>query len=532
VRNLSVFMAIPILLLAVSGAQGQTPAKPAVTAPAKKELPSFDLVEHAAFPLDHHLESKDLAAGMMKVQNIYEDGAKLFHTPYNGLDGVGVRRLPNGTPALRFSPVPIGGGMLTSPSSQACGSCHAFPYAASAGLAHTDLAFDPGADGLPPFNIRSTTSLFGDGLLQLLAQEITEQLQAQRDRATEAAAKSPGKAVRQELRANNVRYGVLVATADETGKISLDLSGLEGVDPDLVVRPFGWKGNITSLRSNTIGPANFVMGMQPEEFVWKAPDGGANADPDGDGVTRELSVGDITAMVVYTASQETPQPVSRLVELGMIAAPDAATMAKVEKGRALFQKAGCTSCHLPEMHLANTVFEEPTTRGNGNYYDHMLAAKDKDYDPTRPVRFDLLGDSQPPHAARLSDGGAQVLLYGDLKRHHMGRQLADPGGPAPPIISDFAPLQMDGKVVLIPATDFLTAELWGVGNTGPYLHDARAGTLEEAVLLHGEDKPTAAGDPGRSEAQEARDAFAALSKDDRAALVTFLRSLLTFSPQD
>lgn len=343
---------------------------------------------------------------------------------------------------------------------------------------------------------------------------------------------SPGRAVRVELRAKGVQYGALRATADQTGEVSFDLSELEGVDPDLVVRPFGWKGNVTSLRSNVVGPSVFVMGMQPEEFVWKGPDGGADADPDGDGVERELSVGDITAMVVYNASQETPQPASRLVDLGMIAPLEATTMAEVEKGRALFHKAGCTGCHIPEMRLKNTVFEEPTSRGNGNYYDHVLAAKDANYDPSRPVRFDLLGDAQPPHAVRVSDGGARVMLYGDLKRHHMGRQLADPGGPQPPITSDFAPLSIDGQVVLIQPTEFLTAELWGVGNTGPYLHDARAGTLEEAVRLHGEDQPPEIGEPGRSEAQKARDAFVAMSNADRAAVVTFLRSLLTFSPEE
>jgi len=84
--------------------------------------------------------------------------------------------------------------------------------------------------------------------------------------------------------------------------------------------------------------------------------------------------------------------------------------------------------------------------------------------------------------------------------------------------------------MLIAPTAFLTPELWGVGNTGPWLHDGRAGTLEEAVLLHGEDQPPAAGDPGRSEAQEARDAFKALPAQERQALLTFLRSLQTFSP--
>jgi CxxC motif-containing protein (DUF1111 family) len=86
--------------------------------------------------------------------------------------------------------------------------------------------------------------------------------------------------------------------------------------------------------------------------------------------------------------------------------------------------------------------------------------------------------------------------------------------------------------VLIAPTVFLTPELWGVGNTGPWLHDGRAGTLEEAILLHGENDPPAVGDPLRSEAQDSRDAFAALPAAERKALVTFLHSLLTFSPED
>jgi CxxC motif-containing protein (DUF1111 family) len=112
----------------------------------------------------------------------------------------------------------------------------------------------------------------------------------------------------------------------------------------------------------------------------------------------------------------------------------------------------------------------------------------------------------------------------------MGRQLADPVGPQPSLTPELAPLQIDGKMPLIGADEWLTAELWGVGNTGPYLHDGRAGSLAEAIALHGEDSPPAAGDAARSEAQEARDAYLALSPEDRAAVVTFLKSLVNFSP--
>jgi CxxC motif-containing protein (DUF1111 family) len=98
--------------------------------------------------------------------------------------------------------------------------------------------------------------------------------------------------------------------------------------------------------------------------------------------------------------------------------------------------------------------------------------------------------------------------------------------------ANFEPLEVDGEGVMIAATVFLTPELWGVGNTGPWLHDGRAGTLEEAILLHGEDDPPGVGDSGRSEAQDSRDTFAALPAEERKALVTFLHSLRTFSPED
>jgi CxxC motif-containing protein (DUF1111 family) len=215
----------------------------------------------------------------------------------------------------------------------------------------------------------------------------------------------------------------------------------------------------------------------------------------------------------------------------MVERPDAETLATIERGRAVFTSVGCETCHVPELHLQNTVFEEPTARGNGHYYSPRLAERDPAYDPDRPVRFDLLVDAQEPRLEPHPDGGAVVELYGDLKRHHMGRQLADT--PARQTVASAAggPLVIDGDTALIASDEFLTPELWGVGSTGPWLHDARAGTLAEAILLHGEDDPPTVGDPGRSEAQESRDAFAVLPEGDREALVTFLRSLRTFAPR-
>lgn len=481
-------------------------------------LPIISLVEEPAFPLEAHLESADITSGRYDFEALFEAGSELFHTPYNGLDGVGFAKRPNGNVVRRFSTPGPGG-----PGSQTCGECHSFPFPSAAGLAHSNIAQDPDNDGLPPFNVRQTPSVLGNGLLQLLAQEITEDLQAVRDQAEVEAIRSPGETIQSTLTSKGVNYGTLTTRADDAGEVVTDTSDVIGVDADLVVKPLAWKGDVVTVRNITAGPAFGGLGMQPEELVWRNDDGSGDDDPDGDGVVRELSVGDITAMTVYTAGQEVPQDVVRLAELGYVTMPSTADRELITSGSAAFEAIGCASCHRSSLHLENTIFEEPTLRGNGHYYSEKLVERDPDYDPNRPFSFDFLTDTQAPRVEAHPEGGAIVRLYGDLKRHRMGHTLADP---APETASD------DDELLPIPVDTFLTAELWGVGNTGPWLHDGRAGTLDEAIRLHGEDTPPERLEDGRSEAQEARDAFIALSQAEQRAIIAFLRNLVLFSPNE
>ena len=98
--------------------------------------------------------------------------------------------------------------------------------------------------------------------------------------------------------------------------------------------------------------------------------------------------------------------------------------------------------------------------------------------------------------------GVEVMAYTDLLLHDMGDELAD-GRP------DF----------LATGREWRTPPLWGLGLVeaihGEYalLHDGRAQSIEEAILWHG------------GEAAVARDAFKALAKADREALIVFLKSL-------
>src|SRR5262249_21162179 len=88
-------------------------------------------------------------------------------------------------------------------------------------------------------------------------------------------------------------------------------------------------------------------------------------------------------------------------------------------------------------------------------------------------------------------GALYLPFFSDLKTHNMVKFLAD-------IVAQGA----DVAGVCIPEPIFLTRPLWGVADTGPWLHDGRATSLLQAIMLHGD---TASG--SGSEAAPIIDAF-------------------------
>src|SRR5437762_6556146 len=122
----------------------------------------------------------------------------------------------------------IGAGL-----SDSCASCHGRPRG-SAG-AGGDVATRPDS--------RDAPHLFGLGLREMLADEITSDLRARRDSAI-AQARAAGASVTAPLSSKGIQYGSITAKADGT----LDLSKVEGVDRDLRVRPFFAQGSTISMR--------------------------------------------------------------------------------------------------------------------------------------------------------------------------------------------------------------------------------------------------------------------------------------------
>jgi hypothetical protein len=390
----------------------------------------------------------------------------------------------------------------TGPNAEACTICHIAPFEDGAGAAGLNVVRDPLHLADPgQFIQRNPPHLFGAGALQRLAEQATKELQEIVRQARSDSCDQGGN-IPVLLQTRNVSFGT--ASIDCFGND--DLSGIEGIDDDLIVKPFQWKGNFKTIRDFNRDAAHNELGMQAVEIV------GYFMDGDGDLVTDELTVGDITAMSVYVAAQ--PRPSSKL-ELNRLRLLDLSweEIHSIRRGEEVFDETGCADCHLPKMVIRNPVFSEPSQ--TPEYMELLFPAGqvpvDEGVDPGNPIRFDLTAD-QPDNVLEVrgrtirfgafektAQGGAIVRLYGDLKRHEMGPELAeniDEAGSGP--------------------STWMTKELWGVGSTAPYLHDGRATTLTEAILDHG------------GEAQASRDEAAGLSEADFAAMIAFLDNLILF----
>jgi CxxC motif-containing protein (DUF1111 family) len=188
---------------------------------------------------------------------------------------------------------------------------------------------------------------------------------------------------------------------------------------------------------------------------------------------------DIGITSEFLPVENTNPQVSRAVEADRVPDPelDAATIRSVlaylrtlappapgadtperQRGGVVFDSIGCAKCHVPVL---------------------MTGASSIAALAHRPVR-----------------------LYSDLLLHDMGPGLAD--------------YRPDGSA---SGSEWRTAPLWGLrlmrrflNGDAFLLHDGRARSVEEAILLHG------------GEAQGARDRFAALVPPDRAALLDFVES--------
>lgn len=460
----------------------------------------------------------------IKLKDLLEHGELLFSAPWTLQEGGG-RPLTKGTGAPLADPseplvFPRAFNRISAMDANSCAGCHNAPFGVPGGggdyttgvfvlgqrfdfatFDHSDPVRTKGAlqeDGQPVkmhsiANFRATLGMFGSGYIELLAREMTADLQATRD-STQPGETKP-------LITKGVSFGQIARAADG----SWDVSGVEGLPapslatsgpanpPNLIIRPFHQAGAVVSVRQFTNNAFNHHHGIQPTERF------GVGTDPDGDGFTDEMTRADVTAVSVFQAVMAVP---------GRVIPNDREVERAIAKGETIFTQIGCAECHRPALPLNSTVYTEPNPYnppGNLRPGDAPVYAVDLNSDKLPQPRLETTGHG---HLRR-----TWVPAFTDLKLHN----ICD--GPNDPNTEPLDMQEAAGSTGFFAGNQkFLTRKLWGAANEPPYFHHGQFTTLRQAVLAH------------FGEAQTSRLAFQALSPHDRDCVIEFLKSLQVLRP--
>jgi hypothetical protein len=437
-------------------------------------------------------------------------GRQLFQRKWSGFEGLGPRVNANASGDIT-EVRRLGAGL-----SDSCAACHGRPRG-SAGVGG-DVATFPDS--------RDAPHLFGLGLIEMLADEMTADLRAIRTQAlneaktgtvagtTATAARPPRPApVTRPLTTKGVSFGRITAHPD--GRV--DTSAVRGVDANLRVKPFLHQGVTASIREFLVGAFHAEMGLQAadpvlcaatkaegssvaakpaesiagfkydpalDEFERPPACGEEGPDPDQDGKTNEIDPALVDYVEFYLLNYFKPGQYR--------VTPRAAA------GLTSMQRIGCTSCHVQNLTVRN---------------DRRIADVETKYDAERGIFNDLFATATPLYKTvadsaafpQLQPIGGQFVVrnvFTDLKRHDLGAQFHE---------RDF-----DGTKI----TMHVTEPLWGVGTTAPYGHDGRSVTLDAVIRRHG------------GEAAPVTRAYTALSPDQQENIVLFLQTLVLFPPDD
>lgn len=456
----------------------------------------------------------------LSLAALVEHGRKLFDANWTDQEGGG-RPISKGTGRPLTDPTQRLEGerafnRISAPDANSCAGCHNAPFRVSGGggdfvtnvfvLAQRfDAVTFDASDQLPTRgaldesgkpallqtagNFRSTTGMFGAGYLEMLARQMTAELQKIRDTIRIGETK--------ELVAKGVKFGSLTM-----GKNGLwDTSKVEGLGrlsliatdshnpPTLVIRPWHQVGNVVSIREFSNTAFNHHHGIQTTERF------GRDTDIDDDGFANEMTRADVTAVSVFQATLQVP---------GRVIPRDPEIEKAVLGGEKNFERIGCASCHVPRLALDNKgwMYAEPSPF---NVAGNLRSGE------TKPVIVDLSSELLPgPRLRPNASGVVWVEAYTDFKLH----DICEPGEGEPIDMnqSQWSPRFKQGNC------RFLTKRLWGAANEPPFFHHGLFTTLRRSVLAHS------------GEAKESRLAFERLTEYERDSVIEFLKSLQVLPP--
>jgi len=458
----------------------------------------------------------------MSLSDLVAFGGKLFNANWTEQEGGG-RPLTKGTGRpLSDLTSPLVGlrafNRLSGPDANSCAGCHNQPYGISGGggdfvtnvfvlgQRFDFVTFDPKDkvrtkgfldEQMQPVtmqnaaNMRATTGMFGAGYLEMLARQITHDLQVIRDSLKVGESKplvSKGISFGRIARGSN---GLWDASQVEGLPRASVISNGAHDPPSLVVRPWHQSGNVVSLREFSNTAFNQHHGIQSTERF------GVDTDTDGDGIVNEMTRADVTAVSVYQAALQVP---------GRVIPNDPEVEGAVLLGEKVFVRIGCARCHIQSLPLDQQgwIFTEP------NPYNPPGNLRTGE---AQTLRVDLTSDVLPqPRLKPDSRGIVQVPAFTDFKLHDIC-EPDDPGAePLDQNETTWSAKFREGN------RRFLTKRLWGAANEPPFFHHGLFTTMRQSVLAHA------------GEAASSRQAFQEASEDEQNGLIEFLKTLQVLPP--
>jgi hypothetical protein len=489
----------PVLLLIFSSASAQI----------GEEVSSYQRLEDGQ---EHTVSQRELL----------RRGEAAFSAQWTSQEGGG-RPLTKGTGGTLSDPsdpliFPRDFNRISARDSNGCAGCHNAPFGLVGGggdfvtgvfvaaqrfdfatFAHDDFTTTKGAmDESGKFadlqnmgNYRATLGMFGSGFIEMLARQMTAEMQAIRDTTPPDATNS--------LFTKGVSFGLI--SRDSSG--NWDVSQIEGLPaqslttsgpgnpPSLVIHPFHQSGSVVSLRQFTNNAFNHHHGIQSAERF------GAGVDADGDGFVDELTRADITAVSVFQATLPVPE---------QVIPHDRDVRKAIKEGEKLFENIGCADCHVPALPLTDHgwIYTEPNPYNPAGNLQVGEAAT---------FAIDLTDQSLPGKRPKPKKGTVWVRAFTDMKIHDISSGPGDPGEEAIDIN------QPGGSPGFFAGNrSFMTKKLWGAANERPYFHHGKFTTLRQATIAHD------------GEARDSRMAFEALTGVERDQIVEFLKSLQVVAP--
>jgi CxxC motif-containing protein (DUF1111 family) len=252
-----------------------------------------------------------------------------------------------------------------------------------------------------------------------------------------------------------------------------EVAGRPSKQKDGRIGRFGWKAQKPTLDDFALTACAVELGLE----VPGHEQAGLAMKPDYKAPGLDMDKAECDALVRFLS--DLPAPVQR----------NAATKqeaASITSGHKQFVAVGCANCHVQKVGPADGIYSDL-----------------------------LLHDMGPD----LGDTGNYGIFIHDMPEEEQKDPRFIESDPNSPLQPSKPTAEQLAKLTGALRQEWRTPPLWGVRDSGPYLHDGRADTLEQAIAFHG----------GQSSAAAIK--FFQLKPEQRQQVIAFLKSLTAPEPK-